>query len=110
LAAHNPKIDWEKGEVRMMRCPPLCGKIVKIKGKKETRENKKKIMRWAVDKKEDWGRKKEIEADHKKVEEIVPKRFHRWLKVFGKVESKRMPVKKVWDHVINLNGNFKQAK
>jgi len=28
LAAYNPKIDWEKREVRMTRCPPLCGKSV----------------------------------------------------------------------------------
>jgi len=39
LAAHNPEIDWEKGEVKMTRYPPLCGKVVRIKGKKETREN-----------------------------------------------------------------------
>jgi len=25
LQAHNPEIDWEKGEVKMMRCPPICG-------------------------------------------------------------------------------------
>jgi len=24
LAAHNPEIDWEKGGVKMMRCPPIC--------------------------------------------------------------------------------------
>jgi len=94
LAAHNPEIDWEKGEVRMMRCPPLCGRIVRIKGKKEAREDEKKIVRWAVDEKEDWGREEKIEADHRKVEEMVPKRFHKWLKVFGKVESERMPVRK----------------
>jgi len=46
LAAHNPEIDWEKREVRMTRCSPLCGKIVKMKGRKETREDKKKIVRW----------------------------------------------------------------
>jgi len=45
-----------------------------------------------VDKKEDWGREKEMEVDHRKVEEIVPKKFHKWLKVFRKVESERMPV------------------
>jgi len=45
LAAHNPEIDWEKGEVRMTRCPPLCGKVVRIKGKKEIREDEKKIVR-----------------------------------------------------------------
>jgi len=25
LAAHNPEINWETGEVRMTRCLPLCG-------------------------------------------------------------------------------------
>jgi len=44
------------------------------------------------------------------VEEMVPKRFHRWLKVFGKVESKRMLVRKVWDHAIDLNNDFKASK
>jgi len=77
LAAHNPKIDWEKGEVRMMRCPPLCGKAVRIRGKKETREEERKIVRWAVNKKEDWRREEKIEADHRKVEKIVPKWFHK---------------------------------
>ena len=110
LAAHNPEIDWEKGEVRMTRCPLLCGKAVKIKRKKETREDERKIVRWAVDEKEDWGREEEIEADHRKIEEMVPKRFHKWLKVFGKVESKRMPVRKVWDHAIDLNNDFKASK
>ena len=95
LAAHNPEIDWEKGEVRMIKCSSLCGKAVKIKGRKETREDERKIIRWVVDKKEDWGREKEIEADHRKVEEIVPRRFHKWLKVFGKVELKRIPARKV---------------
>jgi len=43
-----------------------------------------------------------MEADYRKVEEIVPKKFHKWLKVFGKVESEGMPVKKVWNYVIDL--------
>jgi len=30
--------------------------------------------------------------------------------MFGKVESKRMPVRKVWDHAIDLNDNFKASK
>ena len=42
--------------------------------------------------------------------EMVPKMFHKWLKVFGKVKSERILVKKVWDHVINLNDNFKASK
>jgi len=94
----------------MTRCPPLCGKAVKTKEKKKTREDKRKIIRWIVDEKKDWRREKEIEADHRKVEEMVPKRFHKWLKVFGKMKSERMPVRKVWDHTIDLNDDFKASK
>ena len=51
LAAYNFKIDWEKGEVRMIRCPPLCRKLMQIqrKGKKKVREDEKKMVRWVVD-------------------------------------------------------------
>jgi len=34
LAAHNLKINWETGEIKITRCPPLCGRI-KIKEKKK---------------------------------------------------------------------------
>jgi len=32
LQVHNPEIDWEKGEVKMTRCPPICGQYM---GKRE---------------------------------------------------------------------------
>ena len=48
--------------------------------------------------------------DHRKVEEMVSKRFHKWLKAFGKVESERMPIRKVWDYAIDLNNDFKTSK
>ena len=34
-----------------------------------------KIVRWAMEDKEDWGRDEEVEVDYKKIEEMVPKRF-----------------------------------
>jgi len=56
LAAHNPEINWETGEVKMTRCPPLCGRVkTKEKKKKERRViilEKEKIVRWAIDDKE----------------------------------------------------------
>jgi len=64
LTAYNPEIDWEKKKVRMTRCSLLCRKAVKIKEKKEMREDEKKIVRWAVDEKENWGREKEMETDY----------------------------------------------
>ena len=93
--AHNSEIDWEKEEVKMTRCPLLCGKTVRIKERKEMKEDKKKIVRWAVDEKEDWEREEEIEVDYRKIEKMVPKRFYRWLKVFVKVESEKIPVRKI---------------
>jgi len=39
-------------------------------------------------------RREEIMDDYRKVEELVPQCFHKWRKVFGKVESKQMPIRK----------------
>jgi len=41
LAAHNPEIDWEKGEVKMTRCPPICGKRKQESKKKEVKKIEK---------------------------------------------------------------------
>jgi len=51
-----------------------------------------------------------MEMDHWKIEGMVPRKFHKWLKVLGKVESERMPVKKVWDYAIDLREEFKASK
>jgi len=73
LAAYNPEIDWEKGEVKMTCCPPICGKR-KQEGKK------KKVKKIGKDK------------DKEVLRKLVPRRFWKWRKVFGKRESERMPV------------------
>jgi len=40
------------------------------------------------------------------VEEIVPKRFHKYLKVFEKKELERILIRKIWDYAINLRESF----
>ena len=72
LAAHNLEINWEMGEVKMMRCPPLCGgrSQKKEKVKRVVTQEEEKIIRWAIDNKEDWGREKEIKEDHRKIKEM----------------------------------------
>ena len=60
--------------------------------------------------KEDWGREEKVEVDHKKIKEMVPQRFLKWRKVFGKVESERMSTRKIWDHAIDLKEIFKPQK
>ena len=51
-----------------------------------------------------------MEEDHRKIEEIVSRRFLKWKKVFGKVESERMLTRKIWDHAIDLKETFKPWK
>jgi len=55
LAAHNPEINWETGEVKMTKCPPLCGRKgqKKEKVKRVVTEEEEKIVWWAIDDKED---------------------------------------------------------
>jgi len=69
-----------------------------------------KAVNWVADEKEDWRREKEMEINCRKIETMVSKRFYWWLKVFGKVESKIMPVRKVWDHTIDVREDFKVSK
>ena len=41
---------------------------------------------------------------------LVPEKFHRWIKVFGKKQLERMPMRKVWDHTIDMKEEFVPRK
>jgi len=90
------------GEVKMSRCLPWCSKKMTVK-QREGKVEDGKDLRWMM---EDREREKEAMEDRRKVEDMVPKRFHKWLKVFGKQESEWMPVHKTWDHAIDLQEEF----
>jgi len=117
LQTYNPEINWETGEVKMMRCLPLYRRSNKKEEDRKTKREKRvatleeeRIVRWTVNNKEDWEKEEEVEVDHRKIKKIVPKKFLKWKKMFGKVESERMPTKKVWDHTIDLKKTFKPQK
>ena len=55
-------------------------------------------------------REEEVKTDHRKIEEMVSKRFLKWKKVFGKVELERIPTRKIWDYTIDLKKIFKPQK
>jgi len=59
---------------------------------------------------EDRKKEEKVREDRQKVEDMVPKRFHRWLKVFGKQKPERIPVRKPWDHAIDLQEEFVPRK
>ena len=59
----------------MTRCPPICRRRKQVK--------KKKV------------RKTEKDKDKEVLKKLVPRKFWKWKKVFGKKESERMPVRKI---------------
>jgi len=91
LVAHNLEIDWKKGEVKMTQCLPICGK--------RKQEVKEKVVK-----------KTGKDEDKEVLRELVPKKFWKWRKVFGKKELKRMLVQKAWDHAIELKEGFVPKK
>ena len=132
LAHHNPEIDWRTGEVKMTRCPEECGKQWRPvqgklgwekqkeeKAKEEAgkkREEKEKMKRqkkgktmevkkiaeeWEIWDEEEKAAKSEMEA-----KKMVPEKYHQWIKVFGKKQSERMLMRKLWDHAIDVKEEF----
>ena len=136
LARHNPEIDWRTGEVKMTRCPEECGTQWRpVQGKsgwekqkekemkeeaekrKEEKEKKKKQKRGGTaevrkiaEEGEIWDKEEEAAKSEEEAKKLVPESFHRWIKVFGKKQSERMPTRKLWDHMIEVKEGFMPRK
>ena len=57
-----------------------------------------------------WDEKEEATKSEVEAKKIVPKKFHPWIKIFGKKQSERMLTRKVWDHVIEVKEGFVPRK
>ena len=132
LACYNPEVDWRTGEVKMTRCLEECGKqrrpVQEKSGwekqkeeeakkeagkKKEEKEKRKKQKRektmevkkvaeeWEI-----WDEEEETAKSEAEAKKLMPEKFHRWIKVFGKKQSERMLTRKLWDHVIDVKEGF----
>jgi len=124
LGCYNPEIDWKMGEVKITRCPDECGKKWRIGKqtklgwkKQEEKEKKREMRRPTIEEEKTIARIMEEKEDEEEdlielraTEEIVPKRFHRYLKMFEKRDLERMPTRKAWDHMIDLKEGFVPKK
>jgi len=116
----------------MTRCPEECGKqwrpvqgklgwekqkeeeAKKEAGKKREERDKKKKQkkRKTMDVKkvaeewEIWDKEEEVARSEEEAKKLVPKEFHRWIKVFSKKQSERMLTRKIWDHAIETKEGF----
>ena len=132
LAHYNPEIDWRMGEVKITRCleeyrkqwRPVQGKSEwekqkeeeakeKARRKREEKDKKKKQkkgktmeVKKVVEKWEIWNEEEEAAKSEAEAKKLVPEKFHKWIKVFGKKQSERMPTRKVWNHVIDVKKGF----
>ena len=123
LERHNPEIDWKTGEVKMTRCPEECGRQWRpVQGKsgwekqkeeeakeeaekrREEREKEKKKkqkkgktieVRKVVEEWEIWDEEEEAVKSEAEAKKLVLGKFHQWIKMFGKKQSERMPIRKV---------------
>jgi len=108
LECHNPEIDWKTGEVKMTRCSDECGKKWRVGKqtklgwkKQEEQEEKKERRKLTIEEVRMIERimeekEKEVEdlIELRATDEMVPRWFHKYLKVFEKKDSERMPTRK----------------
>ena len=107
LSRHNPEIDWTTGTVKMTWCPWTCHTL---KGKPPfarqiESEERDSLTHILALKQEESAPKTDSKPAN-----LVPRMYHQYLKVFSKKESERMPIRKPWDHAIDLKETFKPKK
>jgi len=73
--------------------------------KRKTMEVKKVAEEWEI-----WDEEEEAARSEVKAKELVPEKFHKWIKVFGKKQSERMLTRKVWDYAIDIKEGFVPRK
>ena len=64
------------------------------------------IARMIEEKEEERDEEEEDLIELRTVGEIVSKQFYKYLKVFEKKELEKMPMRKTWNHVIDLREEF----
>ena len=106
LKHHNPDINWETGQVKMTRCPWTCrvlqGKFFLEQSIDTLDQNSLRTIH-AIKKEQE---RSEVQKSNLRPKDLVPKAYHKYLKVFSKKESECMPVRKPWDHAINMKDTF----
>ena len=59
-----------------------------------------------VEEREIWDKEEEAAKSETEAKKMVSKKFHPWIKVFGKKQLERMPMRKVWNHMIKVKERF----
>ena len=108
LKKHNPSIDWEKGSVKFNRCPCSC---LMLQDRAQclaslNEEDEREALEWIHQAKVEALAKKPVRTP----EELIPPCYHSYLDIFSEKAASRFPLRKPWDHAINLKEMFKLKK
>ena len=57
-----------------------------------------------------WKEEEEVAKSEAEAKKLVLEKFHRWIKVFGKKQSERMLIRKLWNHTIDVKEGFMPQK
>jgi len=99
----------EVGETERRRSKGRSGKEERREKQKEEAEkgedSKKVVEEWEI-----WDEEVEVARSEEEAKKLVPERFHKWIKVFKKKQSERMPTRKIWDHAIDVKEGFVPRK
>ncbi|KAF9543499.1 hypothetical protein CPC08DRAFT_608009, partial [Agrocybe pediades] len=96
LKRHNPIINWQTGQIDMVRCPEECGRNHHLdKGVLP------ELRIFATG-----SKSAEIAAEHigpeRTFEEMVTREYHEYRKVFEEDGFQELPKRRPWDHAIEI--------
>ena len=108
LQKHNPTIDWQTGVIKFTRCPRSCLML----------HNRAKWLATLDDEEREgleYIHQAKVEAPTVKKpvrtpEELVPPCYHSYLDIFSEKAASWFPLRKPWDHAIDLKDTFKPKK
>ena len=68
-------------------------------------EIKKVVKKWEI-----WDDKEKVARLEEKLKKLVLEQFYKLIKVFEKIVSEKMLMRKMWDHMIDLEEGFVPRK
>ena len=98
-------MDWEKQKEEEAK-KEAGRKWEKKEKKKKQKKGKMVEVKRVAEKWEIWDEEEEVAKSKEKAKKRVSEKFHKWIKVFGKKQSERMPMRKVWNYAINIKEEF----
>jgi len=78
--------------------------------KKKQKRGKTVEVRKVAEEWEIWDEEEKAAKSEAEAKKLVPEKFHRWIKVFGKKQLERMLIRKIWDCTIDVKEGFVPQK